>query len=64
MPPAVAAEYALGCSAAGTSGHDQLMQKARAVLQGEIASGLKPASAEEIVACPLCGCRLVVTASN
>ena len=64
MPPAVAAEYALGCSAGSTGGHNQLMQTARALLKGEIASGTKPAGAEEIVSCPICGCRMVVTASN
>jgi len=66
MPPAVAAEYALGCSTGGGSagGHDQLMQTARSALQGEIANGIKPAGAEEIVTCPICGCRMVVTASN
>jgi hypothetical protein len=64
MPPAVAAEYALGCSNGSTGGHDQLMQTARALLTGEIASGAKPAGAEEIVTCPICGCRMVVTASN
>jgi hypothetical protein len=64
MPPAVAAEYARGCSGGNVSSHDQLMQMARAALRGEIASGAKPAGAEEIVACPLCGCRMVVTASN
>jgi hypothetical protein len=64
MPPDVAAEYALGCSGATSSGHDRLMQKVRAALKGEIASGAKPASAEEIVVCPLCGCRMVVTATN
>jgi len=62
MPPDVAAEYALGCG--GVGGHDQLMQKALAALEGEIASGAKPASAEEIVVCPLCGCRMVVSAGN
>jgi hypothetical protein len=64
MPPAVAAEYALGCGGAGLAGHDQLMQTARALLKGEIANGLKPAGAEEVVTCPICGCRMVVTASN
>jgi len=62
MPPDVAAAYALGCGNA--AGHDQLIQTARAALQGEIASGARPAGAEEIVACPICGCRMVVTASN
>jgi hypothetical protein len=63
MPPAVAADYAKGCG--GTvSGHSQLIATARTTLLGEIASGLKSANAEEIVVCPLCGCRMVVTASN
>jgi hypothetical protein len=62
MPPAVAAEYALGCSA--VTGHDQLMQTARTSLLGEIAQGLKPAGAEAVVTCPICGCRMVVTAGN
>jgi hypothetical protein len=64
MPPAVAAEYARGCGGAEVAGHDQLMQTVRAALRGEIASGAKPAGAEEVVSCPLCGCRLVVTADN
>jgi hypothetical protein len=64
MPPDVAADYMLGCGGASVAGHDQLMQKVRALLTREIASGAKPASAEEIVVCPLCGCRMVVTASN
>jgi hypothetical protein len=64
MPPAVAAQYALGCASTGTGGHDQLIQAARSMLRGEIASGLKLASAEAIVTCPICGCRMVVTASN
>lgn len=62
MPPAVAADYAAGCG--GVAGHDQLMQSARALLKGEIAKGVKLATAEEIVTCPICGCRMVVTASN
>jgi hypothetical protein len=64
MPPDVAAEYALGCSGVSNSGHNQLIQTALAALKGEIASGTKPAGAEEIVVCPLCGCRIVVSASN
>ena len=66
MPPAVAAEYLAGCTATApsTTGHQDLLQKARALLQGEIASGAKPANAEEIVTCPICGCRMVVTADN
>jgi len=64
MPPAVEAEYLAGCTATNVSGHDALIQKARTLLRGEITSGLKPAGAEEIVTCPICGCRMVVTASN
>jgi hypothetical protein len=63
MPPAVAAEYLAGCGAS-PSRHSDLIAKARALLQGEIANGMKPAGAEEIVTCPICGCRMVVTASN
>ena len=62
MPPAVAAEYALGCGA--VTGHDQLMKTARTSLLDEIARGLKPVGAEAIVTCPICGCRMVVSASN
>ena len=62
MTPDVAADYARGCGGAG--GHDQLMQTARTTLLGEIANGLKPAGAEAIVTCPICGCRMVVTASK
>jgi hypothetical protein len=63
MPPVVAADYALGCGG-GDAGHDQLMQTARTALQGAIKSGLKAAGAEAIVSCPICGCRMVVTAGN
>jgi hypothetical protein len=59
MPPDVAASYALGC-AVSSGAHDPLLQAARALLRGEIAQGLKPAGSEEIVSCPLCGCRMVV----
>jgi hypothetical protein len=62
MPPAVAAEYALGCST--IANHDQLVQTARSSLLDKITRGLMPANAEEIVTCPICGCRMVVTASN
>ena len=64
MPPAVAADYLAGCTATNVAGHSDLISKTLAVLKGEIASGAKPAGAQEIVTCPICGCRLVVTASN
>jgi hypothetical protein len=64
MPPAVAADYLAGCTATNVAGHSDLISKTLAVLKGEIASGAKPVGAQEIVTCPICGCRLVVTASN
>jgi hypothetical protein len=64
MPPAVAADYLAGCTATNVAGHSDLIAKARALLTGEIASGAKPTGAEAVVTCPICGCRMVVTASN
>jgi hypothetical protein len=64
MPPAVEAEYLAGCASRTSAGHSDLITQARALLQGEIASGVKPAGAEAIVTCPICGCRMVVTADN
>ena len=64
MPPAVAADYLSGCTATNVAGHSDLISKTLAILKGEIASGAKPAGAQEIVTCPICGCRLVVSASN
>jgi hypothetical protein len=64
MPPAVAADYLAGCTATNVAGHSDLISKTLAILKGEIASGAKPAGAQEIVTCPICGCRMVVTASN
>jgi hypothetical protein len=64
MPPAIAAQYALGCGNGSAAGHSQLLQAARTLLLGEIAGGTKPVNAEAIVTCPICGCRMVVTASN
>ncbi|HVM85164.1 MAG TPA: hypothetical protein VMW18_14835 [Candidatus Binatia bacterium] len=61
MPHDVAAAYALGCGNAG--GHGQLMQTAQTTLRHDIASGLKPPGAQEIVICPICGCRMVVSAT-
>ena len=64
MPAPLAAEYQAGCTGTNVSGHNDLIAQARALLKGEIASGVKPVGAEEIVTCPICGCRMVVTASN
>ena len=63
MTPDVAADYARGCGG-NLAGHDQQMHAARTALQGDIASGVKPAGAKAIVTCPICGCRMVVTADN
>jgi hypothetical protein len=62
MTPDVAADYARGCGK--VTDHNQLMQSARAALQSEITSGVKPVGTEEIVTCPICGCRIAVTADN
>jgi hypothetical protein len=62
MPPDVAAAYALGCGNVG--GHDRMMADARLALQGEIARGAMPAGAQQIVVCPICGCRMVVSAES
>ena len=62
MTPDVAASYALGCGSAG--GHDQIMKSARLALDGEIARGQKPIGAQEIVVCPICGCKMVVAADS
>jgi hypothetical protein len=61
MPADVAAAYALRCGG-NVAGHDTLMRSARTALDGEIAKGLKPAGAQEIVVCPICGCKMVVSA--
>jgi hypothetical protein len=63
MPADVAAAYALRCGG-NVGGHDALMRDARAVLDGEIARGQRPLGAQEIVVCPICGCRMVVSAGS
>ena len=66
MPADVANALALHQLACGgtNAGHDALMAKARASLDSAIAQGLKPAGAQEIVVCPICGCRMVVSAAS
>jgi len=61
MPADVAAMYAAHCGG-NVAGHESLMRSARTALDGEIAQGLKPAGAQEIVTCPICGCKMVVSA--
>jgi hypothetical protein len=56
--------YGLACqpASAGNTDHVQLIADARTLLKNEIASGLKPAGAAQVVVCPICGCALTVTA--
>jgi hypothetical protein len=64
MPQPVSKAYGLACqpaSAAGTD-HAQLIADAQAMLKGEIASGVKPVDAQQVVVCPFCGCSITVTA--
>ena len=63
MPSDVAAAYALRCGG-NVAGHDSLMRSAQTALDGEIARGLKPSGTQEIVICPICGCRMVVSADT
>jgi len=44
------------------SDHSQLIASVRATLKGEIANGTASANAEQVVVCPICGCRFIVTA--
>ncbi|HWA45736.1 MAG TPA: twin-arginine translocation signal domain-containing protein [Hypericibacter adhaerens] len=64
MPAPVSKAYGLACQPAssGATDHVQLIADVQAMLKGEIASGLKPANAQEVVVCPLCGCAITVTA--
>jgi hypothetical protein len=64
MSKPVAAAYALACkpALAGGSDHSELIGDAQAALKREIASGALPPDARQVVVCPICGCRFVVTA--
>ena len=64
MSKPVAAAFALACkpASAGGSDHSQLIASVRATLKGEIANGTASANAEQVVVCPICGCRFIVTA--
>src|ERR1700751_5905328 len=65
MPKAVAGAFALACKPRAGSGgdHNQLIADAQSLLRQEIAGGVLPANAQQIVVCPICGCRFTVTAS-
>src|SRR5689334_8866706 len=58
MPAPVAKAYGLACQPTSAPGidHLQLIADTQVLLKNEIASGLKPAGAQEVVVCPLCGC--------
>jgi hypothetical protein len=66
MPAPVSKAYGLACqpASAGGTDHVQLIAEVQAMLKGEIASGLKPANAQQVVVCPLCGCAITVTADT
>ena len=61
-PRFAADAFALACKPLGGSDHGALVASAQASLKDEIKRGVVPASAREIVVCPICGCRFIVTA--
>jgi hypothetical protein len=71
-PRYAAAAFALACkplgnpiSASASSGdHGALVSSAQATLKSEIARGVLAANAQEVVVCPICGCRFIVTANS
>ncbi len=64
MSKPIATAFALACkpAAAGGSDHSQLIADVQALLRGKIVSGAAPANVEQVVVCPICGCRIIVTA--
>jgi hypothetical protein len=63
--PRIAADaFALACKPLGGSDHGALVSTAQATLKDEIKRGMVPAGAQEIVVCPICGCRFIVTADS
>jgi hypothetical protein len=64
MTRPVAAAFALRCvrAAAGGGDHAQLIAAVQEILKGKIVSGTAPADVEQVVICPICGCRIIVTA--
>lgn len=63
MPPDLEPTLNAACRAAGDS-HSSLIAAGRQDLLGRIARGLLPAGAGETVACPVCGCSVVVSADD
>jgi hypothetical protein len=64
MSKPIAAAFALACkpAAAGGTDHSQLIAAVQAILKGKIVRGAAPATVEQVVVCPICGCRIIVTA--
>ena len=67
-PRYAAAAFALACKPlAGSNGsgdHGALVSSAQTTLKSEIARGVLAANAQEVVVCPICGCRFIVTANS
>ncbi len=64
MPKHVAAIMALACKPNSSADHAQLIGDAQLILRRDIAAGLLPADAKQIVVCPICGCSFTVTADS
>jgi hypothetical protein len=63
--PKVATDaFALACKPLAGGGHGVLLTSAQATLKAEIARGVLAANAQEVVVCPICGCRFIVTADS
>lgn len=67
--PKVASDaFALACKPfsgpMGGRDHGALVASAQATLKSEIARGVLAANAQEVVVCPICGCRFIVTADS
>jgi hypothetical protein len=60
--------FALACKPfsgpMGGGDHGALVASAQATLKTEIARGVLAANAQEVVVCPICGCRFIVTADS
>lgn len=64
MTKPVAAAFALRCmpATAGGGDHAQLVAAVQAILKRKITGGAALADVEQVVVCPICGCRIIVTA--
>ena len=63
-PKVAANAFALACKPFSGSDHGALVTSAQAILKTEIARGVLAANAQEVVICPICGCRFIVTADS